>query len=834
MSIIRKLGPKKLRPGSYAYRLAQEQQAPAPAWKRPRWVVWAAFIVLVAAITKGPTRAPFSGEDIDASVIADNEFRAEFSLETVDLKATKEARDAASAKVPDYYRVDRDQIRTQLRRLRERIDRVKSQREAVASAVIAALRASTSAQTPEEIITKTVGAHVAKLKEDPAWADLPDADKLSLWLTPELQSLPVRQFTPLASGENPAEPPRPVTGLSPAEPQPLVFSYGDRLSELALENLEYVLNDGVRSQEVPAGANATQRIVILRDAPLPNQPVSTELAWSEAPDPAKAEERLRARLLETTKRAARDNRQPDEWAKLHDAALAMASPLIKDTIRLDSVYTVGVKERVAEDVPPVMKQIEAGEIMQDRGKRWTAQSRSDVKTYLAVLQNEERPGRRVASTVVAHIILVGLVLLCLSRSIGLLKGITPENSETQLNLALLLMCAMLVAGRLTSYFEPSGFVLPVAACGILFAILINVRLAAMVSLLTAVLVSAQYSYDWRLLVVGTAMSLAGVFSIFKVRRRSDMAAASLKATLVGLLAITAFSLAMDSLLSEAALRRLILIGLNGGICLLAVPGVLSPLERLFGITTDIQLLEYSDLNNQVMSQLAIRAPATYAHSLMLGQLAESAAEAIGANGLLARVCAYYHDMGKMLRSEYFTENQKGYNIHDQLSPRLSARAVASHVIQGAQMAREYHLPKPIVDGILEHHGTCKIGFFYQQAKEMEKHGDVREEDFRYPGPRPQRPETAILMICDAVESGVRSIKNPNEERVREFVDKIIAARSADRQFDDCDLTLKQLDTIAEVVTRRMMTGLHTRLAYPDVKPEMKTDNVIWISGGRES
>jgi hypothetical protein len=335
------------------------------------------------------------------------------------------------------------------------------------------------------------------------------------------------------------------------------------------------------------------------------------------------------------------------------------------------------------------------------------------------------------------------------------------------------------------------------------------------------------------LVVGSAMSLAGVFSIYKVRRRSDMAAASLTAAAVGLVAMAAITLTMDSLWSEAALRRMLLMALNGGVCLLLVPGLLPPLERLFGITTDIQLLEYSDLNNDVLSELAIKAPATYAHSLMLGQLAEAAADAIGANGLMARVCAYYHDIGKMRRSEYFAENQKGYNIHDEMSPRLSARAIAAHVVQGAEMAREYHLPKPIVDGILEHHGTCQIGFFYQQALEQQKHGDVREAEFRYPGPKPQRPETAILMICDASESGVRSIKNPNAERVREFVDKIIAKRAQDRQFDDCNLTLKQLDMIADVVTHRIMTSLHTRLAYPEPKPEPAASNVIPISGGSE-
>jgi hypothetical protein len=269
--------------------------------------------------------------------------------------------------------------------------------------------------------------------------------------------------------------------------------------------------------------------------------------------------------------------------------------------------------------------------------------------------------------------------------------------------------------------------------------------------------------------------------------------------------------------------------LNGGVCLMVVPALQSPLERLFSITTDIQLLEYSDLNNEVLSRLALEIPGTFSHSLMLGQLAEAAADAIGANGLKARVMAYYHDIGKMWRPEYFCENQTDRNVHDELAPRLSARAIAAHVSQGAEMARRmYRLPKPIIDGILEHHGTARIGYFYEEALKQKRHGDVNERDFRYPGPRPQSPETAILMICDGAESASRTLKNPNEERVRELVDKIISARAADRQFDDCNLTMKQLDTIAEVITARLCSNLHKRVAYPSTKRD--EDNIIPMSG----
>ncbi len=275
----------------------------------------------------------------------------------------------------------------------------------------------------------------------------------------------------------------------------------------------------------------------------------------------------------------------------------------------------------------------------------------------------------------------------------------------------LIVCATLVLGRVVSFFDPSGLAVPVLAGALLLAILVNVPLAMMVGFMTAGLVSIQYGGDWSVLVVGCAMCAAGLFGIYVVRRRSDITSAALKATAVGLLIALAMTMATETLFSETTLRRIALIALNGGVCVFIVPGLLSPLERLFGITTDIQLLEYSDLNNQMLSRQAIETPATYAHGLMMGQLAEAAA--------------------------------------------------------------------------------------------------------------------------DAVESGVRSMKSPSEERVREFVDKIVASRAADRQFDECPLTLKDLDVIAEVVSKRMLSALHTRIAYPETAAEGDTDNVIPMQGARE-
>ena len=819
------------------------QKGKRRAAARTRWingaVTAAAFICIVAAVTRYSHRDPMIEvleNEIDTQ-LSSREIRAAFDFETVDLEPTQRAQEEAMAKVPDYYRVDESRVNAQIRALRDQIDALKKQRPLVEALVTEALTSPEAAQNPEDAVTKAVHQFARTLQSDPDSKFLMDEHALAQWLMPDKDSLPrpvapkpvVDDSAESADAANEVADLREETSAPEAAlPLVLTFHHGDVLGKLAEEGLNAVLRSGVRPENLQRN-EGEKAIAVLRDTPTEEGRTTSETRFEDIIDPAGAREYLETCLSELSKNMAGGT----EWGALSDATLPLAAAFITDTLQFDGTYTEGARERVRATVEPVKKKILASEKIQDGGSRWTAQSRSDAKVYLDLIRGDVHPLAQFVTSVLSNVILVALALACLYRSIVLFRGESNASETTLFQLALLLICGLLILSRIAYYFEPTGFMVPVAACGILYAILANVGLAVMLSFVAAALVSAQYSYDWRLMVVGAAMSLAGAFSIVRVRRRSDMASASIAATIVGVFAMIAVILAMDKVADENTFRRLVLIGLNGSICLLAVPAVLSPLERLFGITTDIQLLEYSDFNNELLAQLAVEAPGTSAHSRMLGDLAEAAADAIGANGLLARVCALYHDIGKMRRSEYFSENQNGYNIHDELSPRMSARAIAAHVIQGAELAREYHLPKPIIDGIFEHHGTCLIGYFYQQALKQQKHGDVLEDDFRYPGPKPQRPETAILMICDAVESGVRSIKNPNEERVRDFVDKIVAARSADRQFDDCNLTLKQLDTIAEVVAQRILSNLHTRVAYPSMREEKKVDNVIPMAGKME-
>lgn len=837
--------PRKKKKPSRARARNQEVKLQGRALWVQRGIVAAAMVVLVGALSREPQRTELPIDDIEQSVVSRHEIRADFFFESIDLQDTKEARNTAAAKVPDNYRVNPALVEQSLSELDRRIDLVTAEQPAVAEKVLAALAGSTSAEDPQAIARRVAEEHAAALTGQAEWETMPPPAVLSLWLMPDVSSLPARVYetadaaapaadpvaSPVPATEGAAATERPTGSLEPATPDTIAFSQATRLAQLARESLRFVLTRGVRDPAiVPSGKPGS--IVILReDAPADLGLTSGEIALADVPTPDSAREVLAERLRETARRAARPEAESAEWAQLHEAALAMSAQGLAPTIQFDRVATAGAVQAARDSVAPILREIEAGEIIQESGRRWTEQSRSDALTYLEILSRENDSPRRFVSVLAAHVLMVLLALLGLRGALPLLL---PERQQLRLkafNLALLLMACSAVIGRVASYFEPTGFMLPVAAAGILFAILVNSRAAAVFSLLNVFIISAQYGYDWRLLFAGSAMSLAGVLAISKVRRRSDMTTASLKAAAAGIAAMAAILLITDSLASNTALQRMTLILLNGGVCLLVVPAMLSPLEKLFEITTDIQLLEYSDLNNEVLSRLALEVPGTFSHSLMIGQLSEAAADAIGANGLKTRVMAYYHDIGKMWRPEYFCENQTDENVHDELAPRVSARAIAAHVTQGAEMARrEYHLPKPIIDGILEHHGTAKIGYFYEQAMEQKKHGDVDEDDFRYPGPKPQSPETAILMICDGAESAVRSIKNPNEERIREMIDKIISARAADRQFDDCDLTFKQLDIIAEVITRRACSSLHKRISYPSTKEQ---DNIIPMtsSGG---
>jgi putative nucleotidyltransferase with HDIG domain len=241
-------------------------------------------------------------------------------------------------------------------------------------------------------------------------------------------------------------------------------------------------------------------------------------------------------------------------------------------------------------------------------------------------------------------------------------------------------------------------------------------------------------------------------------------------------------------------------------------GLIAIFEWFFDITTDITLLEYADLNNPVLKKLSLEAPGTFHHSILVGNLAEAAAEVIGANSLLARVGSYYHDIGKMEKPEYFVENQMGAeNKHEKLSPSMSSLILASHVKTGVEIAEQYKLPKVLRNFIREHHGTSVMNYFYHKALEISEQNEVKDIDYRYPGPEPSSKETAIVMLADSVEAGTRSLQNPTVNRIRGLVESIVETKSNEGQLANCELTLKDLRKITEAFIPVLMAIFHVRV-----------------------
>jgi len=806
-----------------------------------RWqriAVLLTFVVLVASLTDRVRVTPNVVEsEVNFDAIAQETVKAEFAFKAELLGDTEAARKSAEGQVPRRYKIDPAQVDALVATYDDVVSNIASARDRVASEISTVAGDIESQEALDaratEIVASAAGALIADID---SLKPLADDAPLKRWLTPDADSL-TQLLASVVADDGSSAP----LGAD-------AFGQFRRLEAAGRAGVGYALRYGVLDSDdtIPAAANenAPGYVVLRDDAPSPELPERETLPFDRAPTREAARDRLLKRIGEDfeTDATAGDDAAANAARDNQNAAFAIAELVLGPTLFFDEAETAFERDQARQRVELIERDFRRGETIQQDGLPWSAQSISDFETMHEIQLGGEESATGIISDLLANVLFAGLALLCLLRS---LRIVTPSGQSTELNLnvVLLVLGATLVVGRVAMTFEPTGYIVPVMAGAILLAILTNVGLAATYCFLASALLSIQFGYSWPLFAVHCAMCLGGALSIVQVRRRRDMSNAALKAAVIGLAASAAADLASGSLLaersmwlSEEASRHLMLVGLNGAVCLFLIPGLLSPLERLFRITTDIQLLEYSDLNNEVLSRLAMEIPATYAHSLMLGQLAEAASDAIGANGLKARVCAYYHDIGKLRRPEYFYENQTGQNVHEGMPPRLSARAIASHVSEGAEMAREFHLPKPFIDAILEHHGTALISFFYTQAIEEQKHGGVREEDFRYPGPKPQSRETAILMICDASESAVRSLKNPNEERVRELVTKLVRARLDDRQFDECDITMRNLDSVIDVVSARLSATMHQRLAYPGQQGsgDAKAGNIVRMSGASDS
>ncbi|NOU76058.1 HDIG domain-containing protein [Paenibacillus sp. LMG 31458] len=370
-----------------------------------------------------------------------------------------------------------------------------------------------------------------------------------------------------------------------------------------------------------------------------------------------------------------------------------------------------------------------------------------------------------------------------------------------------------------------GYLAPTALGSILIAILLDAPLAFIASVLFSLMASIIFNtehvllFDYRFGLVSLAICFSAVFTIQRASQRATILKAGLMIAFFSMLTITSMLLMEDHFQKKEALMSLSFAAAGGLLTVVFVIGLLPFFEVAFGILSPLKLVELSNPNHSLLRKLLTETPGTYHHSVMVGNLSEAAAESIGADGLLCRVGSYYHDIGKTKRPSYFIENQTNIeNPHDRIDPNLSKSIIIAHPRDGVEMLKDFKMPKPIRDIAEQHHGTTLLHFFYHKAmKQAEEEGsekEIREEDFRYPGPKAQSKEAAIVGIADSVEAAVRSLRNPTLEQIDSMVHKIIKSRLDDGQFNECDLTLKELDKIAKTLNETLLGIFHSRIEYP--------------------
>lgn len=483
------------------------------------------------------------------------------------------------------------------------------------------------------------------------------------------------------------------------------------------------------------------------------------------------------------------------------------------TYVLDADATAEKKSQILATVEPEKIVVQKGELIVRKGEILTERQAS-ILNQLGYNQS----------------VSPGLVILGLGLLIGILMVIvrsfilyfTPKvyHEEKQVVLLMLLTAATLflydlflslTLSPITERASQVGYLIPVAMGTMLITILLDVRLGILIDMVLAIFVG-MYTDSPAFAVVALVGGLVGCLGVSALGQRSDISRAAFSISAINACVITALGMILSQ--SPDVICFGVLFGVfNGLISSIFTMGVLPYLENIFGITTSIRLLELANPNQPLLKKLLTEAPGTYHHCIMVGNLGEAAADAIGANGLVVRLGAYYHDIGKLKRPYFFAENQfSGSNPHDNITPQLSTLIITSHVKDGVEMAREANLPPVIIQMIAQHHGDSLVSFFYYKAKEADE--EIKERDFRYEQSKPQTKEAAILMMADTVEAAVRSKKNATPGQLEGFIRTLIKGKLNDGQFDECELTFRDLDQIATAFTRVVNGIYHKRIEYP--------------------
>ena len=497
---------------------------------------------------------------------------------------------------------------------------------------------------------------------------------------------------------------------------------------------------------------------------------------------------------------------------LSDASIQYLFSLITPNVSYNEALTAQFRTEAVAGIVPIRGLVTKGTRIIAKGEVVEGEKLKILQSLQLEYESQTWTQSNTAWIILGYALLVIIPVLLLFVFLWRTRPLVFENNKRTTFLCVNILLMVLLTKVVVDVDPLYVYAVPICMLPLLLRTFFDTRIALfslMIALfLIAFLVPNSFEFMFLQMMAGILASL----TVNDLYRRAKLFISV--GLIVGLYVVSyiAFTLIHDGNLNQLSYDVLLLFVVNG-LAILFVQPLIYIFEKVFGLVSDASLLELSDTNSKLLRELADKAPGTFQHSLQVANIAEAAANAIGANTLLTRVGALYHDIGKMKNPVFFSENQASYSPHDDLSSEVSAKIIIEHVLHGITLARKAKLPDRVVDFIRTHHGTTTVLYFYQQAKQDNVEVDI--EEFQYPGPKPFSKETAIVMISDGVEAASKSLKEPTAEKIIAFVDKIVQRLMDEKQFLEANITLREIETIKKVLVEKLISSYHLRVAYPE-------------------
>lgn len=487
---------------------------------------------------------------------------------------------------------------------------------------------------------------------------------------------------------------------------------------------------------------------------------------------------------------------------------------LEPNLSVDSAKTLAAREDVISSVSPASGMVQSGQRIIDRGEIISADQYKILQSYEKETMRRSNPSDGLWLIILGQFIFVSCILLTVVVYIGLFRRDYLDSPHTILLLTTLIgffpLVTYLMADR--NYFNV--YMVPYAMVPMFIRIFMDSRTAFMAMMASVVLSSFALNSNYEFIIVQSMAGLTAIYALKDLTERSQIMRVALFVIIIASVVMLGYDLSQGIDLQHLDTSMYISLFVNGMLLLFAYP-LLYLIEKLFGFTSSVTLVELSNTNNKVLRRMSQVAQGTFVHSLQVANLAAEVADKIGAKPQLVRTGALYHDLGKMLNPAFFTENQTGVNPHDDFTEAESARIIIDHVTNGLQLADKYHLPKVIRDFIRTHHGRSQTKYFYIKWKNEHPDEEPDAKMFTYPGPNPFTREQAILMMCDSVEASSRSLKEFTEESISELVSRIVDGQVAAGYFKECPITFRDIADAKRVLVENLKTIYHTRIAYPE-------------------